>query len=312
MQTNSFSFRLIFLILVFPGVIQAQQSRLRQSVTRLSTQIARKMDANHHTRIVVLDFNDLDGNTSVFGKYLAETLITDLFDSGKFQVVERRLLIKVLEENKLKATGLIDPATVKKLGQMLGADAIVSGTTTDLASHVAVNARLVATDTAAVFGSASEEVEKDEDVRSILATQVGPPPTNLSLAGPTAQTNSVEQAESLFVVKSCVRRAERISCSGSVTNKASKARQLVIGRHETEGTSIVDDGGNSFNVEQASLGQLGASESAPLMPELPMNFFVAFSTTNPSASKINLIIAYHWDYEPWQKALFRNILLSSK
>ena len=119
MCTNSFAFRLILFTLTLPLLVQAQQSRLRQSVTQLSAQIARKMDANHRTRVVVLDFNDLDGNTSVFGKYLAETLITDLFDSGKFQVVERRLLVKVLEENKLKSTGLIDPATVKKLGQVL-------------------------------------------------------------------------------------------------------------------------------------------------------------------------------------------------
>src|SRR6476660_2926046 len=128
MCTNSFSFRLILFTLTLPLLGQAPQSRLRQSVTRLSAQIAHKMDASHRTRIAVMDFNDLDGNTSVFGKYLAETLITDLFNSGKFQVVERRLLVKALEENKLKSTGFMDPTTVKKLGQVLGVDAIVSGT----------------------------------------------------------------------------------------------------------------------------------------------------------------------------------------
>lgn len=224
MRTNSFSFLLILFALALPLLVHSQQSRLRQSVTQLSTQIARKMDANHRTRIVVLDFSDLDGNTSVFGKYLAETLITDLFDSGKFQVVERRLLVKVLEENKLKSTGLIDPATIKKLGQVLGADAIVSGTITDLANHVAVNARLVATDTAAVFASASEEIEKDEDVRSILGVQGSAPPSSPLPTPHPAQVSSVEHGESLLVVRSCVRRGDRISCSGSITNKAAKAR----------------------------------------------------------------------------------------
>jgi TolB-like protein len=316
MRTNSVSFRLILFILALPLLVQAQQSRLRQSVTQLSTQIARKMDANHRTRIVVLDFSDLDGNTSIFGKYLAETLITDLFDSGKFQVVERRLLVKVLEENKLKSTGLIDPATVKKLGQVLGADAIVSGTITDLANHVAVNARLVATDTAAVFGSASQEIEKDEDVRSIMGPPGSAPPSSPSSTPLPAQvSSSVEHGESLLVVRSCVRRGDRISCSGSITNKAAKARLLTIGRGmegAMEGTSIVDDNGNSFAAEQVSVGQPGASWQSQLMPDLPMNFFAVFSTTNSSANKINLIVAYHWDYEPWEKALFRNIPLASK
>src|ERR1700740_313268 len=76
-----------------------QQSRLRQNMAHLSSQIAQKMDANHRTRIAVLEFLDLDGKTSPLGQYIAETLITDLFDTGKFQVVERRLLATMLKES---------------------------------------------------------------------------------------------------------------------------------------------------------------------------------------------------------------------
>jgi len=159
---------ILLFALSLPLSCYAQQSRLRQSMTHLSSQIAQKMDANHRTRIAVLEFSDLDGGTSPLGQYIAETLMTDLFDTGKFQVVERRLLATMLKENKLKTTGLLDPATTKKLGQVLGVDAIVSGTISNLASHVAVNARLVAVDTAAVFASASVEIEKDEDVKSLM------------------------------------------------------------------------------------------------------------------------------------------------
>ena len=185
----------------------------------------------------------------------------------------------------------------------------MSGTITDLANHVAVNA-LVATDTAAVFASASGEFEKDEDVRSILGPQSS---TQLASPSPTpqlSQISSVEHGESLLTVKSCVRRGDRI-CVWLNNHKAAKARLLAIGRG-IEGTSIVDDNGNSFAADQVSVGQPGASWQGQLIPDLPMNFFATFSTTNPSANKINLIVAYHWDYEPWEKALFRNIPLASK
>src|SRR6266404_5630646 len=163
---------LMSVVLIFipstPLPCYAQQSRLRQNMTHLSSQIAQKMDASHRTRIAVLEFPDLDGGTSPLGQYIAETSITDLFDTGKFQVVERHLLATMLKENKLKTTGLLDPSTTKKLGQILGVDAIVSGTISNLANNVAVNARLVAVDTAAVFASASVEIEKDEDVLSLM------------------------------------------------------------------------------------------------------------------------------------------------
>ena len=167
---------ILLMMVVLPNPhLEAQQSRLRQSMFHLSQQIATKMEKR--TRIAVLDFNSLDGTSSPLGQYVSESLITNLFDTGKFQLVERRMLATLLKEYKLQSTGVIDSTTMKKLGQVLGVDAIVTGTITDLAAHVSINARLVATDTALVFATASEEIEKDEDVRSLMGVQAQPSPT---------------------------------------------------------------------------------------------------------------------------------------
>src|SRR6266404_786806 len=185
---------LMSVVLIFipstPLPCYAQQSRLRQNMTHLSSQIAQKMDASHRTRIAVLEFPDLDGGTSPLGQYIAETSITDLFDTGKFEVVERHLLATILKQNKLKTTGLLDPTTTKKLGQILGVDAIVSGTISNLASHVAVNARLVAVDTAAVFASASVEIEKDEDVKALMKEPETSPSRTTTIDHPRQTTAS--------------------------------------------------------------------------------------------------------------------------
>ena len=315
MRKNSFSFRLILFSLALPLLVQAQQSRLRQSVTRLSTQIAHKMDVNHRTRIAVLDFTDLDGDTSAFGKYLAETLITDLFDSGKFQVVERRLLTKVLEENKLKSTGLIDPATVKKLGQVLGVEAIVSGTITELASHVAVNARLVATDTAAVFASASEEIEKDEDVISILHSSGNPAAPKQSRPAHSSQPITAQKNEFEFSTNGCSRRAEILECAVLVTNKSRQPKQFHINGGPGY-TTLVDNFGRSYNSDATQPSQRGfgiGSIKRPeiLMSNLPTSFTTTFRSVDAAAKTVNINLVYSTD-DGRSSVLLRDIPLDTR
>jgi len=77
------------------------------------------------TKIAVIEFSDLKGNKTEFGKLLSEELITRLFRTGKFEVVERTLLNKVIAEHELSFTGIVDPDSAMQLGKILGIDAIV-------------------------------------------------------------------------------------------------------------------------------------------------------------------------------------------
>ena len=79
-------------------------------------------------RIGVVEFD----NKSAYGQgrlgtAASDILITELVKSGKFIVVERDKLNKVLEEQKFQGQGMIDPATAVKIGQQLGLEAIVVG-----------------------------------------------------------------------------------------------------------------------------------------------------------------------------------------
>ncbi len=61
------------------------------------------------------------------GNTATDILITELTKSGKFIVVERDRLDKVLEEQKLGQSGAIDPGTAAQVGKVLGLNAIVTG-----------------------------------------------------------------------------------------------------------------------------------------------------------------------------------------
>lgn len=119
-------------------------------------------------KIAILDFSDLLGNVNNFGRFLSEELITRLFQLKKFTVVERLLLEKVMKENALQLTGVVDPKSAVELGRILGVKAIVSGTITDLESTMRVNARLISTETGEVFAAANVTIIKDETVKKLV------------------------------------------------------------------------------------------------------------------------------------------------
>ncbi len=61
------------------------------------------------------------------GDVATDIMITELTKSGKFIVVERQKLDKILEEQKFHQSGVVDPNTAAKVGKVLGLNAIVTG-----------------------------------------------------------------------------------------------------------------------------------------------------------------------------------------
>src|SRR5471032_2655395 len=79
-------------------------------------------------RIGVVDFeNKTTYGANRLGTSASDILITELAKSGKFIVVERDKMDKLMEEQKLGLSGAIDPNTAAKMGKILGLNAIVTG-----------------------------------------------------------------------------------------------------------------------------------------------------------------------------------------
>lgn len=93
---------------------------------------------NDEPNIAVMDLGTHEGavpfEINIFnaGKAAAEYLLQHLFTQGKFNVMD-----KTLAEDKMRAadwniTGLIDPDTAKKIGELLGVRYIVYGNVNDV------------------------------------------------------------------------------------------------------------------------------------------------------------------------------------
>jgi len=158
----------LFIFILHPYNLFSQE-KLDIVLDQLTEQINNYMFEQKKTNIAIIPFSDLQRQaTTVLGSYLAEELTTNLFMTEKFKIVERNLLKQVLNELKLSQTGVVDPSSAKELGKMAGVDAIVTGTTADLGSYVAVNCRLIETETGEVFAAAKAKIRKDENIARIM------------------------------------------------------------------------------------------------------------------------------------------------
>ncbi len=117
------------------------------------------------TKIAVLDFQlqGMRNDSSDMGKIVAEWLITALVKEGRFDVIERRLLEKVLEEQKMGASGLVDESSASKLGRVLGAKIVITGSVMQFQKVMEVNARIIEVESSSII--AAENVKSTSAVK---------------------------------------------------------------------------------------------------------------------------------------------------
>ena len=67
---------------------------------------------------------------------VSEFVIEKLLDSERFNVVERDMLMSMMQEYNFNMSGMVNPATAPKIGQLIGAQFFVVGSVTGLSSKV--------------------------------------------------------------------------------------------------------------------------------------------------------------------------------
>jgi len=188
------------------GHVHAQVT-FDQRIGELSKQISDGLTENQKQTIAVVEFADLRGNVTDFGRFISEELITRLYQTKKFKVIERQLLNKVIAEQKLSLTGVIEQTAAQRLGKVLGVDAIASGTVTDLGKSLRVNARLIITGTGEVFAVAVTEIAKDDSVLALMgAGNTGPTNTSSSATSYQGKAIASKDIGSLRVVLKSIMR----------------------------------------------------------------------------------------------------------
>ena len=119
---------LIAAITLLAACAPSKTVKQQQAISTKETEEVESKYTGPKRRIGVVEFE----NKSAYGQgrlggAASDILVTELVKSGKFIVVERDRMNKILDEQKLQSQGMTDPQTAAKVGQILGLEAIVVG-----------------------------------------------------------------------------------------------------------------------------------------------------------------------------------------
>ncbi len=108
--------------------------------------------ATTRTRIAVVDLEAQGekAKSQDLGKIAAQWLTTAFVKQGRFDVIERQALQKVMEEQQLGITGVIDVDTAAQLGRVLGATYIATGAVISHRQGLDLNVKIIETESATI------------------------------------------------------------------------------------------------------------------------------------------------------------------
>jgi TolB-like protein len=282
------------------------------------------------TRVALTEFPYRNGYNDLT-KNLYEHL-TIYFAQKGLQVVERSKLNNVLQEQKISYSGVMDISTAQKLGKLVGAQAVLVGSISDLRDDVSLNARLVDVETGTFLTAALVKLQKTPAVKSMLEkgqrtaktskwtlsksdSSGSGQKTNIQnqLEGEKKNVDVVEQNGFLFKPVTCGRKRNKLTCAIHFINNIDEDKKLKIWRnHYDNETYIYDNFGNQYIPNMIRIGPKKTDSrdiEQVFIPNIPIKVSFDVDEFNQEATYITLAICIE-GFE--QLVVINNIPINSK
>jgi len=147
--------------------------------------------------VAVFPFQERGRDVESLGSKVSDLLFANLVVNPDMCLVEREDLEKLLSEQELNISGLVNPAQATQVGQLTGAKVIITGSVLQVGDKLYVVAKIIGTETSRVLG-ASVKGELEDDLDGMIE----------GLAGNVADTIS-QRADDL--VPKPVKKEDRIA-----------------------------------------------------------------------------------------------------
>jgi TolB-like protein len=206
----------------------------QQEVKATAKSIGEKLAKSGKKTVAVVDFTDLQGNATELGRFLAEQVSIALAtDAAGLEVVDRTHLKALMQEHRLSATGLIDPQTARKLGQIAGVQALLTGTLTAFGDSVSLSVKALDTATAKILAAHATDVPKTKAVEELLSRGIGSPEPSTrgtSVGSPSSKARAstgkakptYEGASYVVTVESARKAGKTMTVEAGVKNATGK------------------------------------------------------------------------------------------
>lgn len=159
-----------------PPDVSPEDSAIRELVRRYrENQAAPKPEtdgwtSSHKISIAFLDVS-ASGVNAAEQDFILNRTAEELRATNRYAIVERELIDKLLKELNLSSSELADPATALKLGRILSANLIVTGSLARQEGQWLANLRFIETETTAIKCSVSAFVKEGDADR--VASELG-------------------------------------------------------------------------------------------------------------------------------------------
>jgi len=296
---------LVTALLIGYGIVVPAHSQDKE-IHDISDKLSAGLLASGKKNVAVVDFTDLQGCVTELGRFMAEEFSASLAEEGKgFEVVDRTNLNVILKENHLAERGVIDPSAVRKIGQIAGVDALISGTLTPLGDTVHVVVKVLDSTDARVIVATRGDIARTKGMDELLAKGVtncaglatslgnqGPSQTSAGMAPAQSpgEVSSLQWGDMVITIDTCRHSSDQIRCLGTIVNKGKEREYTSIDGN----SSIIDNFGNqSSGFRQINIGS--GSDFAYLDPDLPLRFSIQSSGFADDATSVSISISVRVD-----------------
>ncbi len=139
------------------STLAAQNIKIRkeisQSVLKLAADYKAGKDLLSRKNVAIAEFKELTPTVkkNSLGETVRGLVATEISRSTVFALVERNDLEKIVKEQQLQMTGLTDPTSASKIGLIMNADLILTGTVSELGGSIQLVLNLIDVETGAVL-----------------------------------------------------------------------------------------------------------------------------------------------------------------
>ena len=141
--------------------ISKNSSENLNSLDEMSRNLYENIKVKTEIKLAVMEFPYVDMRNSQGPAIIQERLTTIFAKNKRISLIERGMLKKIIEEQKIQLSGIVESTEAVELGHILGADYLLIGTLNDIEKgKTEINARIVDVKSGKIASASSAIIEK--------------------------------------------------------------------------------------------------------------------------------------------------------
>jgi len=166
----------------------------------------------------ILSFHERGAGVKGYGSTAADILFGELVANPDLMLVDREDLNKTLSEQELNISGMVSPGDAIKIGNLIGAKILITGSVIDADRSLYLVAKIIGTETSRVLG-ASVKGENGDELSGLVSQLAQKVAETITARGSELVAKPVTQADRLAALKAKMPEGHRPSLFVSIQER---------------------------------------------------------------------------------------------